>query len=83
MGWPLFYHRFIKDFSSIMAPLSECKKKGSLEWAKDAQRPLKPSRIGFVQLLSKLFPTLIFYLQLSVILVALGLVRFSLKLSAL
>jgi len=33
-----FYHRFIKDFSSIMAHLTSCMKKGSFEWTKVTQR---------------------------------------------
>ena len=33
-----FYHRFIKDFSSVIAPLTKCVKKGSFEQTKVAQR---------------------------------------------
>jgi len=36
-----FYHWFIKDFSSIVAPLIECMKKGTFEWTKAAQRALE------------------------------------------
>jgi len=32
-----FYHWFIKDFSSIMAPLNECMMKGTFDWIKVAQ----------------------------------------------
>ena len=37
-GLTSFYHRFIKDFSSIMAPLIECMNKGTFEWTKVVQR---------------------------------------------
>ena len=37
-GLAPFYHRFIKDFSSIMAPLIKCVKKGNFEWTKASQR---------------------------------------------
>jgi len=33
-----FYHRCIKDFSSIMALLIECMKKGSFQWTRATQR---------------------------------------------
>jgi len=33
-----FHHQFIKVFSSIIAPLTKCMKKGSLEWTKAVER---------------------------------------------
>jgi len=46
------YHRFIKDFSSIMGPLNKCMKKDSFEWTNTAQRAFNQSRRDYVQLLS-------------------------------
>jgi len=37
-GLASFHRQFIKDFSSIIAPLIECMKKGTFEWTKAAQR---------------------------------------------
>ena len=37
-GLASFYSRFIKDFSSSMAPITECLKRGSFEWTKASQR---------------------------------------------
>ena len=33
-----FYKRLIKDFSSLMAYITECLKRGAFEWTKAAQR---------------------------------------------
>jgi len=68
-GLASFYHRFIKDFSSIIAILTECMKKGSFEWTKATQRAFETikNKAMFGYYLSSSY----FFLKLNVILAAL------------
>ncbi|CAL8155920.1 unnamed protein product [Prunus armeniaca] len=44
-GLVSFYRRFIRGFSSIMNPITECLKQNSFEWSKSAQRAFEQIKV--------------------------------------
>jgi len=43
-GLASFYRRFIKDFRSLLAPITECLKRGSFKWTQAVQRAFEEEK---------------------------------------
>ena len=46
LGLPSFYRKFIRNFSSICAPLTDCLKKGNFKWTLSQQESFEDIKKG-------------------------------------